>query len=155
MRVFQDTTCVVSIFRFRTLIHTYCPNLNILNLTEVPSNVGDTVTSDQLDSDESDEDESDDDMDEDVEEMAYMMEYGNISDPSSDKPFKMAKEMPPFNNIRTVRIVDSLVAGTSETMFAYQLFALCFNVSSASIFGKESSALQSRTFDFVRAVVLQ
>lgn len=144
--IFQKTNCVLSIFQFRTLLHTYCPNLNILTLKDTVNGL--------LSSSESDKDELDEDIcQDDVEEMQYMMLYGDISNPKSDEPFKLAKELPPYNNIYTVRVSDELVARCSETMFIYHVFALCHRVTSASCFGKQENAVQSRTFDFVRALL--
>lgn len=119
---------MVSIFLFRKLIRKYCPNLNILTLDKCPSDVPDEVN----------------DLDElvnqqDVDEVLYTMVYGDISKPESDECWQLAKELPPFNNIHTIRLADGV---TARSMFLYQVFSLCPRITSASNFGKKKERIR-------------
>lgn len=149
--LFQETIYVVNRPRLKAYALNYCPNLNILTLHHDSSH--DPPKSNQPKDDEESHLDGEEIDDEFVDEMSYFMRFGDIQDPQSDQRWVTVKDEPPTSNIHTIRIMDEVVAYLSNSMFIYDLFALCPKLIRASQFGMKESAFQSHTFDFVRCLV--
>lgn len=138
----------------KSLVELYSPNITTLTLDgpkeQRDDNGGGGAATDESEDDLSDDSDGIEDDEGDV-ELKYFMAFGNVT--KSDDIYKLVKKFPPFNNIHTIRIVDSLVTSLFQNMFVYQLFTLCPKVTSVSNFGTGTNAFDTFTYDFVRGLV--